>query len=181
MEIRNLYDEMLRAFPDKHLVFGEGFIGARVCLIGEAPGEKEDEAGRPFVGKAGKQLDEFLSISGIRRESVFITNAVKFRPTSEGKKGLVNRTPTKKEIEAFRPFLLKELELLKPEIIVTLGNTPLFAVTGENLRIGDVHGAFLKHGDLTLYPMYHPASVIYNRSLKDTYTADVVRLGEKLK
>lgn len=181
MELKILYDEMLNAFPEKHLVFGEGCIGARVCLIGEAPGEKEDEAGRPFVGKAGKQLDEFLMISGIRRESVFITNAVKFRPTSEGKKGLVNRTPTKAEIEAFRPYLLRELELLKPEIIVPLGNTPLLAVTGENLRIGDVHGAFLTCGDLTLYPMYHPASVIYNRSLKETYTADIVRLGEKMK
>lgn len=181
MELKNLYDEMNRAFPDVHLVFGEGKIGACVCLIGEAPGEKEDEAGRPFVGKAGKQLNEFLNISGIRREEVYITNAVKFRPTSEGKKGLVNRTPTKKEIEAFRPFLMKELELLKPEIIVTLGNTPLFAVTGENLRIGDVHGTFVKRGGLTLYPMYHPASVIYNRALKDVYIADVVRLGDKLK
>ncbi len=181
MEIRNLNDEMKRAFPDKHLVFGEGRLDARICLIGEAPGEKEDEAGRPFVGKAGKQLDEFLTVSGINREEVYITNAVKFRPTSEGKKGLVNRTPTKAEIEAFRPYLLRELNILKPEIVVTLGNTPLFAVTGKNLRIGDVHGTFVSHGNMTLYPMYHPASVIYNRSLKDTYIADIVRLGEKMR
>lgn len=181
MEIKNLIDEMLLAFPEKHLVFGEGNPAARICLIGEAPGEKEDEAGRPFVGKAGKQLDEFLLISGIRREEVYITNAVKFRPTATGKKGLVNRTPTKSEIEAFRPYLLRELESLGAEVIVTLGNTPLFAVTSENLRIGDVHGTFLPLGKKTLYPMYHPASVIYNRSLKETYTADIVRLGEKMK
>ena len=173
-------NEVLKSrFPAEKLVFGDGSVAAKVVLIGEAPGEKEVEQGKPFVGKAGKNLDEFLSISGIDRGQLYVTNAVKLRPCKEGKSGrMVNRAPTKEEIETFRPFLLQEIALISPAVVVTLGNTPLFAVTGEKLSIGDCHGKMLTWNGISLFPMYHPASVIYNRSLRDIYIEDTKRLGE---
>ena len=178
-DIRLLNGELSALYPDVSLVFGEGSVGAKVMLIGEAPGEREEAEGRPFVGKAGKNLDEFLTLSGIDRSKLYITNAVKLHPVKTGKSGKnVNRTPTQSEISAFRPFLLKEIEIVRPQIIVTLGNTPLFAVTGEKAVIGEVHGVLRSFVKYSLYPMYHPASVIYNRSLRDVYVADAMRLGE---
>ena len=163
----------------KLLVFGEGSENARVILIGEAPGEQETIAGRPFVGKAGKNLDELLELSGIDRGELYITNAVKFRPTKRSAAGnWVNRAPTREEVELFLPFLKRELQLVGPELIVTLGNTPLKALLGPKATIGEVHGRMLQWGETALYPLYHPASLIYNRSLRPVYEADVRRLGE---
>ena len=147
-------------------------------FIGEGPGADEDMQGVPFVGKAGKNLDEFLELSGIERETLYITNTVKFRPTAEGKRGLVNRKPSMSEIEAFRPWLIEELGIIKPTCIVTLGNVPFQALTRSRETIGAVHGRFIEAEGFLVYPMYHPASVIYNRSLKDVYRNDVIALGE---
>lgn len=171
--------ELEAAFPDKVLVFGEGRPDAKIVMIGEAPGEKEEQQRRPFVGKAGENLNEFLRLSGIRREEIYITNTVKFRPTQTGKSGKsVNRKPTRAEIDAFLPFLLQEIEEISPECIVTLGNVPLNALLGSNVRIGEVHGRFLNTDKFTVYPMYHPASVIYNRSLMQTYLEDIREFGQ---
>ena len=179
-------EELSRAtqerFADRIIVHGEGNPKPVVVLIGEAPGEKEELLRRPFVGKAGENLNEFLQLSGIERESLYITNAVKFRPTAVGKSGKsVNRKPTQAEIGAFRPILLEEIRLLSPKLVVTLGNVPLGAVRNEKQSIGEVHGRFLPMERYSLYPMYHPASVIYNRSLREVYIEDVKRLGAWLR
>ena len=166
----------------KILVFGEGEIPSRVALIGEAPGPQETLAGRPFVGKAGKILDEFLQMSGIRREDVYITNTVKFRPVKQSAAGnTVNRPPSQEEIKLCLPFLKRELVLVKPRVIVTLGNVPLKALMGRQRVIGEVHGQWLEWEGKKLYPLYHPASLIYNRALRPAYEEDVRRLGDALR
>ena len=163
----------------KILVHGEGNIGARVMLIGEAPGEQETLQRRPFVGKAGKNLDEFLQLAGIDRSRLYVSNTVKFRPTKISPAGrTVNRPPTQEEIKLFLPWLKKEIALVSPRCVVTLGNVPLKALMDRKATVGDLHGRFIEADGYTLYPMYHPASLIYNPSLREAYEADVVRLGE---
>lgn len=164
---------------EKLLVFGEGAERAAVMLVGEAPGAQEALQGKPFVGKAGKNLDEFLAISGFDRAELYITNTVKFRPVKTSARGTVsNRAPTREEVALFLPWLMKEIALVKPECVVTLGNTALRALMGNKKTIGDVHGRFqMLEGGQLLYPMYHPASVIYNRALRDTYIGDARRLA----
>ena len=180
--LEDLNGELSAAFPENRLVFGEGRPGVSLMLIGEAPGENEEAQGRPFVGKAGKNLDEFLRLSGIDRTEVYITNAVKVRPFKIGKSGRKsNRPPTREEIDMFRPFLVREIGMVRPKYAVTLGNVPLYAVTGEKLSIGACHGQELPLGTLKLYPMYHPASVIYNQKLREVYIEDVMKLGELLR
>lgn len=165
----------------KVLVHGEGRVGARVMLVGEAPGEQETLARRPFVGKAGKNLDEFLELAGIDRGQLYVSNAVKFRPTKLSAAGrVVNRPPTREEVKLFLPWLLKEIELVKPEIVVTLGNVPLKALMGAKQVIGDVHGQFQAREGVRIYPMYHPASLIYNPALRETYAEDIRRLARCL-
>ena len=159
-----------------HPVFGEGPVNARLILIGEAPGTQEAEQGRPFVGKAGKQLDAFLESVGLDRSSLYVTNAVKYRPIKPGSKA--NRTPTRAELDASRSFLLNEIADIDATWIATLGNSPLYAITEDrSLRIGDVHGQKLTWNGRFLVPLYHPASVIYNRSLKECYEADLALLA----
>ena len=162
----------------KVLVFGEGPLRARIALIGEAPGEQESLQGRPFVGKAGKNLDEFLALSGMNRAELYITNTVKYRPVKRSAAGnTVNRAPTQEEISLGLPFLRRELALVDPEVVVTLGNVPLRALLGRQATIGALHGQWQSWEGRRLYPLYHPASIIYNRALKDVYEEDVVRLG----
>ncbi|HWR22778.1 MAG TPA: uracil-DNA glycosylase [Feifaniaceae bacterium] len=166
-------------------VFGQGPNKPYLVLIGEAPGAEETKAGRPFVGKAGKQLDELLQLAGIPRGDVFITNAVKYRPVTVSERSVRNRTPDKNEIMASLPLLREELLLLRPAYIATLGNVPLFAVLtlcGKGRgTIGELHGVpmdvTLGAMQATLFPLYHPAGVIYNRSLLPVCEADARALG----
>ena len=170
------------AGESKVLVHGEGSIGARVMLIGEAPGEQETLLRRPFVGKAGKNLDEFLELAGLDRSALYVSNTVKFRPTKVSAAGrIVNRPPTKEEIALFLPWLKQEIALVQPQVIVTLGNVPLKALLGAKAVIGDVHGSFQQMEDMRVYPMYHPASMIYNPSLKAVYADDIRRLAAWLR
>jgi DNA polymerase len=167
----------LYAGEEKVLVYGEGAKKARIMLVGEAPGAQEALMGRPFVGKAGKNLDEFLEISGFKREELYITNVVKFRPTRISAAGrTVNRAPTREEVQLFLPWLKKEIASIKPECVVAMGNTALTALYGKAV-IGAVHGQFLEAEGRLLYPVYHPASLIYNRALADTYREDLLRLA----
>ena len=180
-ELNRLIAELYEG-EKKILVHGEGEIGARVMLVGEAPGEQETLQGRPFVGKAGKNLNEFLELAGLERGELYVTNAVKFRPTKRSAAGrTVNRPPTREEVSLFLPWLRREIELVAPEVIVTLGNVPLRALTGPKAVIGDVHGAFQDADGLRLYPMYHPASLIYNPALREVYAEDVRRLSAHLR
>lgn len=172
-------------FPDDadKLVFGCGdSCSPRVMLIGEAPGGDEVKQGKPFVGKAGKNLDQFLQDAGLIREDLYVSNAVKFRPTSAGKNGgLRNRAPKKSEINAFRPFLMREILLIKPQMLITLGNTPLSAVMGEGFSVGREHGCLLSGPEgIPLFCLYHPASVIYRPELTEIYRQDMLKLRKLL-
>ena len=187
-ELDRMREELNRLIADlyegekKILVHGEGEIGARVMLVGEAPGEQETLQGRPFVGKAGRNLDEFLELAGLERSQLYVTNAVKFRPTKRSAAGrTVNRPPTREEVSLFLPWLRREIELVAPEVIVTLGNVPLRALTGPRAVIGDVHGSLQDADGLRLYPMYHPASLIYNPALRPVYAEDIRRLSAHLR
>lgn len=166
--------------PQYRLVPGEGNNAAQMVLVGEAPGAQEAEQGRPFVGAAGKNLDTFLLGIGLARQSLYITNAVKFRPTKESAKGrLSNRTPTRAEVDQFRPWLRDEIVAVAPTVIVTLGNTALRAVIGWDAPvIGDIHGEPQDTPWGTVFPLYHPASIIYRRALIDTYDEDLRRLSD---
>lgn len=179
-----LISEMLNAVQNcstnlgQPAVLGDGnFASPPLMFIGEAPGEQETLQSKPFVGKAGQNLSAFLKDLGLLREEIYITNAVKFRPVAKSDKGrLRNRTPTKKEIALFAPLLLREIELVSPHLIVTLGNTPLLALTGR-ADIGISHGRqeelYIRDRLYSLFPLYHPAAIIYNRSLKAVYDSDI--------
>lgn len=172
-------------------VFGEGSVDARILFIGEAPGGDEVKLKRPFVGKAGKQLDRMLELCGIGRDELFVTNSVKYRPwkksvLANGRQSTRNRTPSAKEIKASAEMLRTELCVIKPNIVVTLGNSPLFAVQHimnitERGGIGELHGdpVKLSNGELEfcLFPLYHPASGIYNRSLVAVMEEDLMKLA----
>ncbi len=168
---------------DKILVFGDGNSDhPPIMLIGEAPGEQETLKRRPFVGKAGKNLDEFLDLMGMERETLYVSNVVKIRPTSLGKTGRVrNRAPSKEEIALFLPFLMKEIDLVKPQSIVTLGNVPLKALMGPKATVGELHGRWhTASNGLPLFALYHPAAIIYRRELKEVYAQDVLALKSSL-
>lgn len=184
-QLKNLYEKYNKEFHDKEIVMGDGNTDARILLIGEAPGKDEVRLGRPFVGMAGKNLDEFLNVLEVERESIFITNAIKYRLSKINVQTgrTVNRPALKEEINANREYLLREVEILDPEYIATLGNVPLRAITGDsNISIGDAHGKLrtmvLSDREYPLFPLYHPASVIYNRALKEIYLNDLRRFRQ---
>lgn len=180
-----LYDEFSGKFKNEMVVTGFGDCDAPVVLIGEAPGKDEVKFGRPFVGAAGKNLTELLSGGGIDRKDVFITNVVKYRlyKINEKTGNMVNRPVKREDLDNNLPYLMRELEILTPVLIVTLGNTALHAVCGKKSVISDVHGSVInsEKGDRRVFPLYHPASIIYNRSLKETYENDVKQLQKTLK
>ena len=172
---------------EKAVVFGEGNPSAAILLVGEAPGEQEALQGRPFVGKAGKNLDGFLTTLELQREDIWITNVVKFRPVKAHPRtgGLSNRPPTGEEIELCFHLLVSEIEIIRPQVVVTLGNVALKAVSDDRkLAIGACHGQPRRtelHGaGFVLFPLYHPASIIYNRELAAVYQADLAALREYL-
>ncbi len=180
--MERLRKRMQEYYKEIPLVFGCGKTNARLMLIGEAPGKEEVVLGRPFVGKAGKNLDEFLQTIGINRKEIYISNVCCFRPYKVSEKGSVsNRTPTRKEIKEALSFLYEEINIVRPKIIVTLGNTPLRACFDDFTKnIGDIHGEKLEvpieNIKYDIFALYHPASIIYNRKLKDVYLQDLEKL-----
>lgn len=163
----------------KKLVMGEGNSDhPALMLIGEAPGGREEEQGRPFVGKAGQNLNEFLDILALKREDIYITNAVKLRPSAPGKnRKEKNRPPSQTEITLFAPWVLEEIRTVCPCLLVTLGNTPLKVILGKLATIGSLHGKSTETAlGVPLYPLYHPAAVIYNQSLRAVYEQDLINL-----
>jgi len=172
-------------YAHKRPVFGQGKPNAKIALVGEAPGGEEEREGRPFVGKAGNNLTEFLTSINLTRDEVYITNAVKLRPSKLSPKTgrELNRTPVADEIKFFAPYLHRELEIIAPKYIVTLGNVPLRAVSGLDLKIGDCHGTLIKGGNGydNLFALYHPAAIIYNQALKDVYAEDLEKLCELMR
>ena len=161
-------------------VLGEGNAQARVMFIGEAPGQKEDELKRPFVGPAGQFLDELLASIGLKRAEVYISNVVKFRPPG-------NRDPTPEEKEQCMPWLKMEIALIKPDVIVPLGRHSLGHFL-QGISITAAHGkafplAMKKKGakPVTIFPIYHPAAALHNGNLRQALVDDFRALGAFLK
>jgi uracil-DNA glycosylase len=148
----------------KHMVFGEGNPDATIVFIGEAPGKNEDLTGRPFIGAAGKFLDELLGQIGLQRSDVYITSILKYRPPN-------NRDPEPAEKAEFWPYLSAQLEVIRPQLIVTLGrhSTNCFL---PDAKIGQVHGQPQKWQGYTILPLYHPAAALYNGSMRQTLIDD---------
>jgi DNA polymerase len=182
-QLDDLFSEYKERFQKEQIVLDEGNIDTRLMLVGEAPGKDEVRLSRPFVGAAGKNLNEFLNLLEIAREEIYIANAIKYRLSKINDKTgrIINRPATKEEIEMNRIFLQKEIEIIKPKYVVTLGNVPLRSVTGDyKVSIGTLHGQLneIEILGLTcyLYPLYHPASIIYNTGLKEVYKNDLIKL-----
>jgi DNA polymerase len=155
-------------------VLGEGNAKATVMFIGEAPGEQEDKQGRPFVGPAGKFLDELLGTIGLKREDVYISNVVKYRPPG-------NRDPTDEEKAQCMPWLKLELALIKPRVIVPLGRHALGHFLSKT-TISAAHGKPHNISDaFTVFPIYHPAAALHNGGLRQALYDDFSALGEFLK
>lgn len=152
------------------VVPGEGPEDAEIVFIGEAPGWHEDQQGRPFVGPAGQFLDQLLASIGLRREQVYIANVIKCRPPQ-------NRDPLPAEIESCRPWLDRQIEIIHPKMIVTLGRYSL-ARYFPNETIGKVHGKPRKIGSIIYYPMYHPAAALHQGSLRRTIEADILKIPQ---
>lgn len=148
---------------------------AAVVFVGEAPGANEIKHGFPFAGEAGKKLGVYLSMAGLTRDDVYITNVVRCRPTANG--GRRNRTPGAREIAVCGSWVNRELEIIRPGTVVTLGNIALKWLCGKQYTIGDCHGRLIGAGPFSVYPMYHPAAAIYNRELENLIRDEFTELG----
>ena len=156
-----------------NVVCGEGNEKARVMFIGEGPGQNEDLQGRPFVGAAGKFLDELIAVMGFKRQDVYIANVIKCRPPQ-------NRDPFPEEIAACRDYINEQMRLINPQIIVTLGR---FSMTMffERAAISNIHGTPKRIGKTVYYPMYHPAAALYNGSMRNVLIEDARKVPAILK
>jgi uracil-DNA glycosylase family 4 len=146
------------------LVFGDGNPAAEIVFIGEAPGKNEDLKGVPFVGAAGQFLNEMLEMINLKREDIYITNIVKYRPPD-------NRDPLPAEKEAFLPYLQAQLEIIQPTIVVTLGRHSLNCFLPD-LQISQVHGQPKRYKGQIYLPLFHPAAALYNGSMRQTLIDD---------
>jgi uracil-DNA glycosylase family 4 len=159
------------------LVFGEGDPGADLMFVGEAPGYHEDQQGRPFVGAAGKLLEELLGSIGLRRDEVYIANVLKCRPPN-------NRDPLPAEVAACEPYLWKQIEIIAPRVVCSLGNHATKLLSGKPLGITKVHGRpqAVRIGQrmVHLFPIFHPAAALYTPAMLTTLREDFRRLPEVL-
>jgi DNA polymerase len=165
-------------------VVGEGSHTAHILFIGEAPGKNEAETGRPFCGKSGKVLDNMLESIKLNRSDVYITNIVKDRPQE-------NRDPTEEEIKLYAPFLDRQIEIIQPQVIATLGRFSmtyimnLFGLKDQIGAIGELHGkefvAQTNYGPIAIIPLYHPAVALYDGSNKETILKDFQVLTKYIK
>lgn len=154
-------------------VFGAGNPDARVMIIGEAPGKNEDLQGQPFVGAAGKLLNELLALAGLEREDVFIANVLKCRPPG-------NRDPRPEEIEVCTPYLREQTRTIDPEFLVTLGNFSTKFVLKTDRGITGLHGKLYQAGKFKVFPIFHPAAALYDGAKREALENDFVTLGELL-
>ena len=156
----------------KNAVPGEGQISAKIMFIGEAPGRSEDEKGKPFVGAAGRILDDLLKKAGIERSQVFITNIVKCRPPN-------NRVPEEDELIACRPYLDRQIALIKPKVICILGRTAYSSIlSGSSITAN--RGKIVERSGQKYFSTFHPAAVIYNKKLLSTLEADLKKLAAEI-
>ena len=180
-----LEDKTLPLRENGKLVFGKGNPEAKIVFIGEAPGEKEAEQGVPFVGRAGQELDKLLRTINLSLEEVYICNILKFRPPK-------NRDPNIEEIKTHTPYLIKQLKIIDPEIIITLGNYAtkfvLANFKAEDMKliqgISKLHGIIktisLENKQFKVIPIYHPAAMLYNPRLRDSFERDFFVIAKTL-
>ncbi len=167
--------EQLPLYEGARFVPGEGNPSATIMFVGEAPGQKEDQQGKPFVGAAGKFLSEMLEIIGLKREDVFITNIVKQRPPN-------NRDPLPEEIATHWPILERQITIIDPKIIVILGRHSMSRLLPNIGTISQVHGKPFRRADGRVYlPLYHPAAALYNGGLRQTLIDDFKKIPLILK
>ncbi len=162
-----LHQGRTRAVP------GEGPLHARLMVVGEGPGQQEDEAGRPFVGRAGQLLTDMLRAIHLERHEVFIANVVKCRPPE-------NRNPTPAEAEACAPFLARQIALVDPEVVLVLGRTAAEALMGPGVRISAIRGVWTTLGHRALMPTYHPAYLLRDPRKKVETWEDLKRVAQRL-
>jgi len=176
--LSELYEEIARcqkceiAKYRTQTVPGEGAEDADIMFIGEAPGWHEDQQGRPFVGPAGKFLDELLALINLRRQQVYIANVIKCRPQG-------NRDPLPQEMLNCRGWLERQIELIHPQIIVALGRYSM-ALFFPQKSIGKIHGTAEKRQGIIYYAMYHPAAALHQQGLRETVKADMLKIPELL-
>lgn len=168
-----------------NLVFGKGNPDAPILFIGEAPGQKEDEQGIPFVGAAGRELDKLLSTINLKLEDIYIANILKYRPPN-------NRDPSTEEIERHTPYLIEQIKIIKPKVIVTLGNySTKFVLGGFSVKgmksiegITNLHGKPIKINvdgtNTQVIPMFHPAAMLYRPQLRKVLEEDFIIMGKIL-
>ena len=161
----------------KNIVPGEGNAETEIMFIGEGPGQKEDELGRPFVGAAGKFLDEMLGIISLKREDVYIANVVKCRPPQ-------NRDPLPEEASACWPWLLEQIKIIQPKLIVTLGRHSMERFL-PNQKISQMHGTLIiktipEIGKQNFYTLYHPAAALYNGGMREILIKDFQKIPKVL-
>ncbi len=157
-----------------HVVFGVGDPHAEVLFVGEAPGEREDALGEPFVGKAGQLLDDMLAMIGLDRSRIYITNSIKCRPPQ-------NRDPLNTEKEACAPFLQRQLELMQPKIIVCLGRISAMEMIKSDFKITQEHGQFFEKNGVLMTALYHPAALLRDTDKKPDTFVDLKRLQAKIR
>jgi DNA polymerase len=155
------------------VVFGEGDLKARIMFVGEAPGEEEDRLGRPFVGRAGRLLDELMERAGLKRQEVYIANVLKCRPPS-------NRDPEEDEIDACKEYLFAQIAIIKPKVIVTLGRYALRVLSGGEEKITMVRGSLREHMGSKLVPTYHPSFLLRNERKMVEAIEDIRKARELL-
>ncbi len=176
VKILNQIDDVLHCqrcdlkLARKNVVVGTGTLEAKILFIGEAPGRSEDLKGQPFVGSAGRILNTLLEQNGMNREDIYITNVVKCRPPE-------NRVPKQYERDACHPYLQKQLDVIKPKLIVLLGKTASETMLGRRVEMGSEHGTIVEREGLRFMVTYHPASVIYNRKLLQTLEEDFKKIS----
>jgi DNA polymerase len=174
-QLDQIKEEMLKSSvcPDlaqsaTQLVLGEGNPDADIVFIGEAPGKQEDLQGKPFVGASGKFLEEMLSTIGLQRSDIYITNIVKYRPPN-------NRDPKPEEKAEFLPYLHKQLAIIEPKLVVTLGRHSMEAFIPD-FKISQVHGQPKRKEGIVYLPLYHPAAALYNGGMRQTLLDDFARI-----
>lgn len=156
-----------------NVVFGVGTPEAEVLFIGEGPGANEDAQGEPFVGRAGKLLDDMLAMIGLDRSKIYITNSVKCRPPQ-------NRDPLNTEKEACRGYLKRQVELMRPKIIVCLGRISAAEIIKEDFKITQEHGRFFERGGIQMMALYHPAALLRDPRKKPETFEDLKRLQQMI-
>ena len=179
VSLKNFYEEVRDckkcqlAYSRKNIVFGAGSAEARVVFVGEAPGYYEDQQGEPFVGAAGKLLSELLAGIGLKREDVYIANVLKCRPPQ-------NRNPLPEEIETCKPYLFKQLEIINPKVVCTLGNFATQTILDRRVPISSVRAKPVQVGKFFVFPLYHPAAALHRGDMLEPLREDFRKLKEFL-